>query len=338
MSAPQALADSEAYEMLRRHGSHSSAFLAMNRGNRRFHTDGVDGFVPYREAGRRHLFQLGGPVCAVEDQKRLLGALLARAEGEGRRVAAVQLSRAGAELHARHGFVVNRFGASFSIALDGYSLGGQRMVKVRNMVNRARREGVTVTEVPAGERDGERVGAALDAVDAAWLRAKGRHVKELDFLIGERGGPGAPHRRLFTAVHEGRTVGYVSYSPVFGERSGWLYDLTRRLPDAPPGTVELMFATALRQFQEEGCGWLHLGFTPFVQLGADASEPGPASRVLRRCVELLAAKGQAVYPAAAQESFKLKWRPQLIEPEYLAFQGGVSPGAVWRLMRLTKSV
>ncbi|KUL25785.1 hypothetical protein ADL12_34185 [Streptomyces regalis] len=324
--------------MLRRHGSHSSAFLAMNRGNRRFHTDGVDGFVPYREAGRRHLFQLGGPVCAVEDQKRLLGALLARAEGEGRRVAAVQLSRAGAELHARHGFVVNQFGASFSIALDGYSLGGQRMVKVRNMVNRARREGVTVTEVPAGERDGERVGAALDAVDAAWLRAKGRHVKELDFLIGERGGPGAPHRRLFTAVHEGRTVGYVSYSPVFGERSGRLYDLTRRLPDAPPGTVELMFATALRQFQEEGCGWLHLGFTPFVQLGADASEPGPASRILRRCVELLAAKGQAVYPAAAQESFKLKWRPQLIEPEYLAFQGGVSPGAVWRLMRLTKSV
>ncbi|MCX4903568.1 DUF2156 domain-containing protein [Streptomyces sp. NBC_00878] len=324
--------------MLRRHGSHSSAFLAMNRGNQRFHADGVDGFVPYREGGRRHLFQLGGPVCAAPDQERLLGALLARADDEGRRVTAVQLSRADAELHARHGFVVNRFGASFSIALDGYSLGGQRMVKVRNMVNRARREGVTVTEVPGGERDGEEVGAALDAVDAAWLRAKGRHVKELDFLIGERGGPGAPHRRLFTALHEGRTVGYVSYSPVFGERAGRLYDLTRRLPDAPPGTVELMFATALRQFQDEGCGWLHLGFTPFVHLRPDAAEPGPASRVLRRCVELLAAKGQAVYPAAAQESFKLKWRPQLIEPEYLAFQGGVSPAAVWRLMRLTKSV
>jgi lysylphosphatidylglycerol synthetase-like protein (DUF2156 family) len=336
--------------MLRRHGSHSSAFLAMNRGNRRFHADGVDGFVPYQEGGRRHLFQLGGPVCAVEDQERLLGALLARAGSEGRRVAAVQLSRAGAELHAGHGFVVNRFGASFSIALDGYSLGGQRMVKVRNMVNRARREGASVAEVPAEERDGEAVGAALDAVDTAWLRAKGRHVKELQFLIGERGGPGAPHRRLFTAVHQGRTVGYVSYSPVFGGRSGWLYDLTRRLPDAPPGTVELMFATALRQFQDEGCGWLHLGFTPFVQLRADETDeqhapdtpdppdPGPTSRVLHRCVELLAAKGQAVYPAAAQESFKLKWRPQLIEPEYLAFQGGVSPGAVWRLMRLTKSV
>ncbi|MEU9288118.1 DUF2156 domain-containing protein [Streptomyces sp. NPDC048275] len=334
MSAPQALADTQAYEMLCRHGSHSSAFLAMNSGNRRFHTDGVDGFVPYREAGRRHLFQLGGPVCAPQDRSRLLDALLVRAGNERRRVAAVQLSRSQAELHAGHDFVVNQFGASFSIALDGYSLGGQRMVKVRNMVNRARREGVTATEVPAGEQDG----AALDAVDGAWLRAKGRHVKELEFLIGERGGPGAPHRRLFIAVHEGQTVGYVSYSPVFGARAGWLYDLTRRLPDAPPGTVELMFATALRQFQDEGCGWLHLGFTPFVQLRPDAAAPGPTSRLLHRCVELLAAKGRAIYPAAAQESFKLKWRPQLIEPEYLAFQGGVSPGAVWRLMRLTKSV
>lgn len=254
MSAPQTHPDTQAYEMLRRHGSHSSAFLALNSGNRRFHADGVDGFVPYREGGRRHLFQLGGPVCAVADQERLLAALLDRAGSERRRVAAVQLSSAGAELHARNGFVVNQFGASFSIALDGYSLGGQRMVKVRNMVNRARREGVSAAEVPAGERDGATVTGALDTVDAAWLRAKGRHVKELEFLIGERGGPGAPHRRLFTAVYEGRTVGYVSYSPVFGERSGWLYDLTRRLPDAPPGTVELMFATALRQFQDEGCG------------------------------------------------------------------------------------
>lgn len=335
---PPALGDDEAYAMLRRHAGHSSAFLALNAGNRRFRVAGIDGFVPYREGGRRHLFPLGGPVCAETDRERLLTALLAKAEHDRRRVTAVQLPRAAAELHAHHGFTVNQFGASFSIDLDGYGLGGQRMVKVRNMVNRARREGVTVTEVTAGGRDSPPVAAALDAVDRAWLRDKGRHVKELDFLIGERGGPGAPHRRLFTARHAGRTVGYVSYSPVFGERPGWLYDLTRRLPDAPPGTVELVFATALRRFQDEDCAWLHLGFTPFVQLRRDACAFGPTSAGLRRCLELLAAKGQAVYPAATQESFKLKWRPQLIEPEYLAFQGGVTPAAVWRLMRLTQAV
>ncbi|MFF9622324.1 bifunctional lysylphosphatidylglycerol flippase/synthetase MprF [Streptomyces griseosporeus] len=336
--APRALTDDEAYALLRRHAGHSSAFLALNEGNRRFRADGIDGFVPYREAGRRHLFELGGPVCAPADQERVLTALLDEAGRAGRRVTAVQLGREAAELHARHGFTVNQFGASFSIGLDGYSLGGQRMVKVRNMVNRARREGVTVTEVAAEQRRTPDVAGTLDAIDRAWLRGKGRHVKELDFLIGERGGPGAPHRRLFTARHEGRTVAYVSYSPVFGTRAGWLYDLTRRLPDAPPGTVELVFATALQRFQEEGCGWLHLGFTPFVQLRPETCAFGPTSSVLRRALELLAAKGQAVYPAATQESFKLKWRPQVIEPEYLAFQHGVSPGAVWRLMRLTKAV
>lgn len=342
--AAPSLTDEQAYELLRRHAGHSSAFLALNAGNCRFHADGVDGFVPYREGGRRHLFELGGPVCAAADRERLLGALLARAADEGRRVAGVQLPRAAAALHAGHGFTVNQFGASFSIHLDGYGLGGQRMVKVRNMVNRARREGVTVSEVAPAERDSPLITEALDGVDQAWLRDKGRHVKELDFLIGERGGPGAPYRRLFTARHAGRTVAYVSYSPVFGERSGWLYDLTRRRPEAPPGTVELVFATALRRFQDEGCGWLHLGFTPFVRLRPDACDfvgdfaGARSSRALRRCLELVAAQGRAIYPAASQESFKLKWRPQLIEPEYLAFQGGVTPGAVWRLMRLTRAV
>ncbi|MCL7490472.1 DUF2156 domain-containing protein [Streptomyces sp. MCA2] len=338
MTAPAALGDDEAVDVLRRHGRHSSAFLTMNSGVRRMAPDGLDGFAAYRESGRRHLFELCGPVCAYGDRERLLVALLERARGERRRVGAVQLSRDDALLHADHGFVVNQLGASFSIALADYSLRGQRMVKVRNMVNRARREGVVVREVPPGEADDPARAAALDHVDAAWLRAKGRHVKELDFLIGERGGPGRPYRRLFTAVHEGRTVGYVSYSPVFGARTGWLYDLTRRSPEAPPGTVDLLFATGLQQFQEEGCGWLHLGFTPFVQFGDPLQDPGPSSTVLRRMLELLGSRGQALYPAAAQESFKLKWRPQHIEPEYLAFQNGVSVAAVWNLLRLTRTV
>jgi len=338
VTAPAALSDDEAVDVLRRHGRHSSAFLTMNTGIRRLCPAGLDGFAAYRESGSRHLFELCGPVCAFGDRERVLAALLERARGERRRVGAVQLSHDDALLHAGHGFVVNQLGASFSIALEGYSLRGQRMVKVRNMVNRARREDVTVRECPPGEADDPDRAAALDRVDAAWLRAKGRHVKELDFLIGERGGPGRPYRRLFTAAHEGRTVGYVSYSPVFGERAGWLYDLTRRSPQAPPGTVDLLFATALQQFQEEGCGWLHLGFTPFVQFGDPVEGPRPSSPFLRRVLELLARRGQALYPAAAQESFKLKWRPQHIEPEYLAFQDGVSAAAVWNLLRLTRTV
>ncbi|MFI1937055.1 phosphatidylglycerol lysyltransferase domain-containing protein [Streptomyces purpureus] len=327
----------QVFRALSRHGNHSSAFLTMGSGLRHLSVPGDDGFVAHRTAGR-HMFELCGPVCADADRERLLAALLDRAAEERRKVVGVQLSRRDAELHAAHDFTADQLGASFSIALDGYSLGGRRMVKVRNMVNRARKEGVTADEASPADRDGPELAAALDGVDAAWLRAKGRHVKELDFMIGERGGPGAPYRRLFTAVHQGRIVAYVSYSPVFGERPGWLYDLTRRTPEAPPGTIDLVFATALRRFQDEGSAWLHLGFTPFVQLEPLERAPGRPGRGLRPCLELVRRRGAALYPAAAQESFKLKWRPQLIEPEYLAFQGGPSPRAVWDLLRLTRTV
>lgn len=75
-----------------------------------------------------------------------------------------------------------------------------------------------------------------------------------------------------------------------------------------------------------------------MQFGDPLQGPGPSSTVLRRMLELLGSRGQALYPAAAQESFKLKWRPQHIEPEYLAFQNGVSVAAVWNLLRLTRTV
>ena len=82
------------------------------------------------------------------------------------------------------------------------------------------------------------------------------------------------------------------------------------------------------KFQRPGCFYVVVTW----EGGRDAA-PAPDAGAGRRT-----AKGRAVYPAVTQESFKLKWRPQHIEPEYLAFQRGVTPGAVWRLMRLTKAV
>ena len=189
------------------------------------------------------------------------------------------------------------------------------------MIARSRREGVTVAEVgvdvPAADVDG----AELAAIDRRWLRDKGWHVKELTLMIGERGGPHDQRRRLFVARADGRIVGYVSYSPVFGERSGWLYDLTRRLPDAPPGVVEHVFAEAAQRMAGEGADWLHLGFTPFVGLD-DAFRIGTShSRVLDGLIRRIGTDAPWLYPAAGQVAFKLKWAPHLVTPEYLAVPG-----------------
>jgi lysylphosphatidylglycerol synthetase-like protein (DUF2156 family) len=325
--------------ILARHAENPSAFLALNDETRHFTVDGVDGVIAYRLAGRRTIVQLGGVFADPADQALLLAAFLDAAHVQRRKVVAVQLMRQDAELYATYGFTVNQFGADYARALSGFSLRGKKHMQLRNKVSRARRAGVSVVPVASvASPAGDRVGPQLDEIDRLWLRSKGRHVKELTLMVGQRGGPAQPSRRLFAALDEAGTVlAYVSFSPVYGTRSGWLHDLSRRRPDAPPGVLELIVVTAIEAFQAEQAPYLHFGFTPFTSLSPEHEVAG-ASRVTARILRFLAKHGSAVYPAAAQLAYKEKWGLDLVQPEYIAFQGGISLRRVWSLLRATNAV
>ena len=327
-----------ALDCLRRHCDHSSGFLTLNEGTRRYADPAIDGFVAYRPAGRRHAIQLCGPVAEAPDRAALLRSFLCWAAAERRRVTAVQLTRADAALYASHGFTVNQLGASYSIDLTRFTLRGTRFMRLRNKVKRARRAGVTVREWDWGEQQDASGRGRLAEIDRTWLRGKGVLAKELAFMVGERGGPGARERRLFVASDGDRPLAYVTYSPCFGARPGWLYDLTRRRPDAPAGTIELLFLTALERIADEGCGWLHLGLTPLTQLDRHNELPARSSAVTAWVLRLVARHGQLIYPARTQEQFKLKWAPHAIEPEYIGFAPRVSPAALWHLLRVTRAI
>jgi lysylphosphatidylglycerol synthetase-like protein (DUF2156 family) len=322
--------------VLQRHADHPSAFYALNRGVRHFRLPGVDGLIAHRPAGRRHVVQLTGAVAPPADADRLLDAFLARARAERRRVVAVQLLAADVDRYARRGFRVEQFGADFSVSLPGWSPRGGRFVKLRNKVSRARRAGVTVREV--GRDPAPELAGALADLEERWLRSKGPHARRLEFLVGERGGPAGAARRLFVAEAGGEVVGDLSLAPVYGRHAGWLHDVPRRRPDAPPGVSELLTLTALEQVRAEGAGWLHLGLTPFTGLADEHRVPAVGSPLARRTVRLLAEHGAWLYPAADQAAYKAKWAPDLTQPEYVAFQGAVTPAAVWALARLTNAV
>ena len=205
-------------------------------------------------------------------------------------------------------------------------------MQLRNKVSRARRAGVSVVET-----DNDQLGPQLDEIDRLWLRSKGRHVKELKLMVGQRGGPIQPDRRLFAALDEtGMALAYVSFSPVYGAQSGWLHDLSRRRPDAPPGVLELIVVTAIETFAAERASHLHFGFTPFTNLSPQHEVPG-ASRVVALILKFLAKHGSAIYPAASQLAYKEKWGLELVQPEYIAFQGGISLRRVWNLLRVTNA-
>ena len=321
--------------ILARHAENPSAFLALNDETRHFTVPGVDGVIAYRLAGRRTIVQFGGVFADPDpsaDQALLLAAFLDFAHVQRRKVAAVQLMRQDAGLYATYGFTVNQLGADYARELAGFNLRGKKHMQLRNKVSRARRAGVSVVEA-----DTDRLGPQLDEIDRVWLRSKGRHAKELKLMVGQRGGPAQPSRRLFAALDPaGTMLAYVSFSPVYGTQSGWLHDLSRRHPDAPPGVLELIVVTALEKFQAERASHLHFGFTPFTSLSPEHEVTG-ASRVAARILQFLAKHGSAIYPAASQLAYKEKWGLELVQPEYIAFQGGISLRRIWSLLRVTNA-
>ncbi len=336
LSAPD-MTSRDALAVVEKLGQSSSMFLALNEGNRYFSVGERPGLIAYRPAGRRYWVQFTGACAADADRGPLDSAFADAARAAKKRVIAVQLDRADAERAASAGWAVNQFGCSYSIDLTQFTLRGQKFVKTRNMIARSRREGVTVSEATADRLADPGFAARLDGLDAAWLRNKGRHVKELRLMIGERGGAMQDQRRLFVAEAEGRVVAYISYSPVYGDRAGWLYDLTRRAPDAPPGVIEHVFSHAAQAFHDENVGWLHLGLTPFVGLDPEHAMP-TSSRLLTSALSLIGERGSALYPAKNQLAFKLKWRPQLVTPEYIAFPRRVRLRDVLRLALVTNSL
>jgi lysylphosphatidylglycerol synthetase-like protein (DUF2156 family) len=311
---------------------HPSGFLTLSPRNARFEDEAGAGFIAYREYGR-HLVALGGVHAAPEARGTLLDRFVALAAARGRRPLVVQVRESQVPLFRSRGFTVNQLGTSFTLTLSGFSLRGTAKMRLRNKIARARHAGLRVVEL--GREAPRDAGAfrRLHAVSAAWLGDKGK--KELDFMIGEVGEVDDARRRIFTTVDPaGAILGFITYVPAPGGRPGYLHDLTRRAPDAPPGTMELCNATAIERFTAEGVAYLHFGFTPFV-VGGD--EPPGANRLAAWAVRQLYRRGRLVYPAESQAQYKLKWGPDVLEREYLAARP-LSLRAVVDLLRLTRSI
>jgi lysylphosphatidylglycerol synthetase-like protein (DUF2156 family) len=306
------------------------AFLAVNSGNCYFSAGEGPGVIVYRPAGR-YLVQLGGPFVPADRYGELLRAFLKFADDQGRSVVSIQLQSKDAEAYAQQGFTVNQVGASYAVDLNNFSLRGTRFMQLRNKISRAFRAGLRVVESDADEWSGR-----MQELDHIWLHGKGEHARQLEYLVGEYGGEMQRYRRLFVGLIGDQLVGYISYSPVFGSRAGWMHDLSRRLPDGLPGVMEAINKTAIEKFQAEHVGWLHFGFTPFTTLDDAFEVPGYSSG-FNQFMHLLWQYGEEVYPAKTQLAYKQKWGQSLVLPEYVAFQGRASVAAFAHVFRASNA-
>lgn len=222
--------------------------------------------------------------------------------------------------------------------LADFKTSGTRFMKMRNKIARARATGVKVCELGVDVPRSQELWDKLDAVTRSWLRAKGRHVKQLEFMIGEVGGPDDPGRRIFAAFNGDEIIGFITYVPCYGASPGYMHDLSRRVDHAPPGVMELVNIHAIERFKAEGRAFLHFGLTPFIGLSEETDLVEGKSSVVSWVLRMLAKYGKAIYPARSQVDYKMKWNPQLITPEYLAFQGRFRLGYLLRLLVLTRAI
>jgi lysylphosphatidylglycerol synthetase-like protein (DUF2156 family) len=307
-----------------------SSFLAVNEGNSYLHLPDLPGVIVYRPTGR-YLVQFGGPFAPKEARSPLLRAFLDLAARQGREIVAIQLQGVDAAEYLAEGFTVNQIGASYALRLDTFSLRGTTFMQLRNKIARALRSGLAISEEPLDPWH-----AAMTELDAAWLGTKGG-AKPLEFLVGQYGGRYQHLRRLFVGVHGRRLTGYISYSPVYGSRPGWMHDLSRRQPDSPPGVMEAINKAAIDTFRAEGAQWLHFGFTPYSAMSVARQFPG-YSRAFDWLARDIWANGAHIYPAQTQYAYKEKWKQDIILPEYIAFQRGASIPALIHVFRACNAI
>ena len=176
------------------------------------------------------------------------------------RASFIQCSEETARLLQARGFFVNSFGIETDLVLSRWSSSGKRAHMLRKSFNKADRIGVKILEITD---DAAQLGAAR-LVSDRWLLAANQTRIELSLLtrppvfVPERG------TRKFASFYEGRMVGIGFFDPLCITESGfgYVYQLLRESPEAPPGTRTHLLLSVAEEFRAIGIERLSLGLSP----------------------------------------------------------------------------
>jgi len=247
---------------------------------------------------------LGPPIGAPDSAARLQTEFREACRRLGWRPAWYQVPEAAcAALPGTRRFLV---GAEALVDVDGFHLEGRPMAGLRHQVTRARRLGVSVQVL--AERD-------VPADVRASMRALAREVAgrsrlgEMSFSVGRTDDPSGVERTVGLATHPDRgLVGYVTWLPLPAART-MVLDEVQRGDAAPPGTVELLIATCLRECRGRA-DVASLGLAPITGPGQAA-----AARILR---DWLGVRGVSRGLYAFKAKFRPRWEPRHLVVERLA--------------------
>ncbi len=238
--------------MVHRYGTNSTSYVLLEGPKQYFTSPRVDGFLAYQiRAGAAVIG--GDPVCSRRQAPELIRDFVAAMAQ--RPVGAYQVSPDMRDAFSEAGFKDIQIGKEAIFDLSQVSLAGGQMELVRAATNKARREGVVISEHRPFALGARSVNLELRAISAEWLSSKGEH--ELGFLLGSLGLEQRSAKRYFIARSgggAGRIEGFIVCEPIYG-RNGYYLDVTRRRLDAVRGTMELLTMEILRVLGPKATKW-----------------------------------------------------------------------------------
>src|SRR5689334_16472308 len=167
MQQPQAKLDT----WVRRYGTNTNSYVLLEGPKSYFTSPGVDGFLAYQLSAGVALIA-GDPVCAPQQARRLVHDFTRAIQ---RPVGAYQVSPSMLNAFRQEGFADVQIGKEAIFDLDRFTLAGGQMELVRAATNKARRDGVVVSEHDPFASGAEAINQELRDISDEWLKGKGNH-------------------------------------------------------------------------------------------------------------------------------------------------------------------
>ncbi len=270
-------------------------------------------FVMYGKLGRSWV-SLYGPIGDESEWPELVWRFIELAGEHGGRAAFYQVRPETLGLYLDCGLQAFKLGEYAHVPLPDFTLKGAKRANLRHGVNRAEREGMAFEVLPP-----YRVAGVMDElrrVSDAWLGEQ--KAREKSFSVGAFDPDYLVRLPVATVRRNGELVAFANLM-VTDAREDACVDLMRYAPDAPPGTMDFLFASVILYLQAEGFQRFGLGMAPMSGMSERRSAPR-----WQRFGRLLFEHGERFYNFRGLRSFKDKFEP-VWEARYLAAPGGAAP-------------
>ena len=271
-----------------------------------------DGFLMYGVAGHSWV-AMGDPIGAPEVRRELAWRFRELADVHGARASFYEVSASEIPIYLDLGLTLRKLGEEARVPLGEFTLEGSARSRLRQARSRMVREGCRFELLPT-DAVAPLLGE-LSAISASWLAQK--NTREKRFSLGCFDAKYLVRTPL-AVIRRGERI--VAFANVWesGAHHELSIDLMRYGPDAPPASMDALFAELMLWGRAQGYGWFSLGMAPL-----SGFEHHRLAPLWNRFGALLFRHGEHFYNFRGLREFKEKFEP-VWRPRYLAAPGALS--------------